>query len=325
MRLLGAFEHFIDIDRLSDVEATQLVRRSEIDIAVDLAGFTQHARTGIFSLRAAPIQIGYLGYPGSMGTDYHDYLVADSVLIPSGMEAQFAEKIVRLPHCYQPNDGKRSVSDREFSREELGLPATGFVFCCFNRAFKLTPETFDSWMRILRRVEGSVLWLSRPDPAAIVRLQLEATARGIDPVRIVFARAMPSPADHLGRQRSAGLFLDTWPFNAHTTASDALWAGLPVLTCIGETLPSRVAASLLTSVGLPELITRSPPEYEELAVRLATHPEELAALRARLALNRSSAPLFDSARLARHLEAAFTQMYERHRTGSAPDDIDIGP
>jgi predicted O-linked N-acetylglucosamine transferase (SPINDLY family) len=243
------------------------------------------------------------------------------VIVPAGSEQHFSEKIIRLPHSYQPNDSKRPISTRAFSRQELELPPEGFVFCCFNRSFKLMPATFDCWMRILRRVDGSVLWLTEGNPSAVQRLREAAASRGVDPRRLVFAQPMPLMADHLARQRLAGLFLDTLPFNAHTTASDALWAGLPVLTCAGQTLASRVAASLLLAVGLPELVTGTLAEYEELAVRLATSPAELRLLHQKLDRNRASAALFDTARFTRHLEDAYARIYQRSRAGMAPDHI----
>lgn len=319
-----AFERFIDVDKRTDMDVALMAREMGIDIAVDLTGFTQNARTGIFALRAAPAQVAYLGYPGTMGADYMDYLIADRVLVPEGSELNYSEKIVRLPDSYQPNDSRRPISARVFLRQELELPPEGFVFCCFNRSFKLMPASFDCWMRILSRVDGSVLWLTEGDPSAVHRLRQAAELRGIDPRRLVFAKPMPLMADHLARQRLAGLFLDTLPFNAHTTASDALWAGLPVLTCLGQTLPSRVAASLLAAIGLPELVTSSLADYEELAVRLATNPAELGLLRQKLARNRTSTALFDTTRFTRHLEDAYAQIYQRSQAGMPPDHIVIG-
>jgi predicted O-linked N-acetylglucosamine transferase (SPINDLY family) len=275
-------------------------------------------------MRAAPVQVSYLGYPGTLGTDYMDYLVADRVLVPEGSRRYYAEKIIYLPNSYQANDSTREIAAGKFTREEFGLPRAGIVFCCFNRSFKLMPATFDCWMRILKRVEGSVLWLTEGDQAAVAQLRQHASSQGVDDPRLVFAQPVESTAAHLARQRLADLFLDTQPFNAHTTASDALWAGLPVLTCAGRTLPSRVAASLLSAVGLPELITSSLTEYEELAVRLATSPAELGLLRQKLDRNRASAALFDTARFTRHLEDAYVQIYQRSQAGMAPDHILVG-
>lgn len=322
-RLLRSFDRFIDVDKKSDDDAARLARELGLDIAVDLTGFTQNARTGIFARGAAPIQLSYLGYPGTLGADYMHYLIADRVLIPPGSEQHYAEKIIFLPDSYQANDSTRPITQRAFTRAELGLPEQGFVFCCFNRGFKLMPETFDCWMRILARVPGSVLWLTEADESARARLQQHAQTRGVAAQRLVFAPPMPAMADHLARQRAADLFLDTWPFNAHTTASDALWAGLPVLTCPGRTLPSRVAASLVTAVGLPELIAPSVADYEALAVELATQPERLGALRQRLADKLPTTRLFDTARFTRHMEAAFTAIYQRAQAGLLPEHIDV--
>ena len=322
-RLKHAFEHFIDIGRLSDAEAASLARERGIDIAVDLGGFTEGARARVFAKRTAPLQVGYLGYPGTSGAPYMDYLIADRTLIPEGEERHYSEQIIRLPDSYQPTDSTRAISDRAFTREELGLPARGFVFCCFNRGFKLMPETFDDWMQILKSVEGSVLWLSEGDSTAVSNLRQEAARRGVDPERLIFATPMPSMADHLARHRAADLFIDTLPFNAHTTASDALWAGLPVLTCAGQAFPGRVAASLLNAVDLPELITTTREQYRELAVRLALGPAELQQLREKLARHRLTAPLFDTVRFTRHLESAFTSIYERHLARLPPAHLTV--
>ena len=270
IRLSAAFDHFVDVRTKTDSEVAALSRDLGIDIAVDLKGFTEEARTGIFSRRAAPIQVNYLGYPGTMAAPYMDYIVADPILIPPESRQHYAEKIVYLPDSYQVNDRKRRISDKEFTRAELGLPPTGFVFCCFNNNFKITPNTFNGWMRILKQVEGSVLWLLEDNETAANNLRREAEARGVEPARLVFARRMPLP-EHLARHRAADLFIDTLPYNAHTTASDALWAGLPVLTRIGESFAGRVAASLLNAVGLPELITATQEQYEAMAVALALH------------------------------------------------------
>jgi len=242
------------------------------------------------------------------------------VVIPAEHRADYAEKIVWLPDSYQPNDTKRQISERVFTRAELGLPEAGFVYCCFNNNYKIVPEVFDVWMGILEAVPGSVLWLLEDNETAAANLRREAQRRGVEPGRLVFAQRLPL-ADHLARHRLADLFLDTLPYNAHTTASDALWAGLPVLTRLGETFAGRVAGSLLTAVGLPELITRSAAEYEELAVALGREPARLLALRGRLAANRLTAPLFDIAAFTRHIEAAYSAMVERHHAGAAPDHI----
>ena len=310
-RISAAFDRFVDVRNQSDKEVAALSRSMGIDIAVDLKGFTQDARVGIFSYRAAPIQVNYLGYPGTMGADYMDYLIADKTLIPEQSQQHYTEKIVYLPNSYQVNDTKRQISDQVFTRKELGLPESGFVFCCFNNNYKITPDTFDGWMRILQQVSDSVLWLLEDNPTAADNLRREAQQRGVNPDRLVFAKRMPLP-EHLARHRAADLFIDTLPCNAHTTASDALWAGLAVLTRPGEAFASRVAASLLSVVGLPELITSTQEEYETLAIELATNPERLAAIRQKLAHNRLTSPLFDAKLFVKHIEDAYTQMHERY-------------
>ncbi|MGD0193213.1 MAG: tetratricopeptide repeat protein [Rhizomicrobium sp.] len=322
LRLMRAFDHFIDVRNMSDGDVANLARRAGIDIAVDLKGFTLGARHRIFEHRAAPVQVNWLGYPGTMGADFIDYLIADPVVIPPECCTHFTEKIVWLPDTYQSNDTRRAISGHVFTRADAGLPPAGFVFCCFNNCFKILPETFGRWMRILSRVDGSVLWLLEDNASASANLRREAAARGIDATRLVFAGRVPR-ADHLARQALADLFLDTLPYNAHTTASDALWAGLPVLTLREQTFASRVAASLLTAVELPELITSTGEEFESLAVELAGNPEKLASLKTRLAANRFTAPLFDIRRFTRHIETAYTTMMERCRSGLPPAHISI--
>jgi predicted O-linked N-acetylglucosamine transferase (SPINDLY family) len=323
-RLAASFDRFIDVRDRSDRDVALLARNLEIDIAVDLKGFTTDSRWNIFAHRAAPLQVNYLGYPGTMGADYMDYIIADSVVIPDGSQKFYSENMVCLPHSYQANDRKRPISGKIFSRQELCLPDTGFVYCCFNNNYKITPAVFDSWMRILGQVQGSVLWLLADNPWAERNLRREAAARGVNPGRLVVAGRLPA-AEHLARQRAADLFIDTLPYNAHTTASDALWAGLPVLTRAGTSFPSRVAASLLTAADLPELITTTPEHYERRAIELARNPEELSRCRARLARNRLTTPLFDTGLFARHIEAAYVQMYERYQAGLAPAPIRVAP
>ena len=319
-RLRRSFEHFIDAKALSDAEIASRISEAEIDILIDLKGFTQDARTNVFAQRPAPIQVNYLGYPGTMGASYIDYIIADQTVIPDECRKFYSEKVAVLPNTYQVNDRKRVISDKAFTRSDVGLPSQGFVFCCFNSKYKITPRIFDRWMRILKQVEGSVLWLLEDNTSAASNLKKEAVARGVSSERLVFAKRMPLP-EHLARHKLADLFLDTLPYNAHTTASDALWAGLPVLTCIGETFAGRVAASLLNAIHLPELITTTPEAYEQTAVDLATHPEKLAAIRHKLAENRLTTPLFDTKRFTKHIEVAYTMMYERHQAGLAPDHI----
>jgi protein O-GlcNAc transferase len=321
-RIEAACDEFIDVRDQSDSEVAQLARDLQIDVAVDLKGFTDGHRVGIFALRAAPLQVSYLGYPGTLGANYMDYLIADHTLIPEESRRHYAEKIVYLPDSYQANDAKRVIADRAFTRDELGLPAAGFVFCCFNNNYKIMPDTFDRWMRILERVPGSVLWLLADNPTAVGNLRREAVRRDVSPERLVFAERISLP-EHLARHRAADLFIDTWPYNAHTTASDALWAGLPVLTCAGEGFASRVAASLLTAIGLPELIVSTPERYEDLAVHLATDAQRLAEIKQRLAENRLTAPLFDTQRYTRHIEAAYTKLYERYQANLPAEHIDL--
>ena len=321
-RLPAAFDRFIDVRPMSDDEIADLSRQLGVDIAVDLKGFTQDSRPGIFSRRAAPIQVSYLGYPGTLGSSWMDYLLADPVVIPPESHSLYSEKVVQLPHCYQVNDAARLIADTAWRRADAGLPESGFVFCCFNNSFKINPEVFDVWMRILTRVEGSVLWLLEDTPAAARHLAAQAVRRGVAAERLVFAQRVPV-ADHLARHRLADLFLDTLPYNAHTTASDALWAGLPLLTCMGESFAARVGASLLTALGLPELIASDWSAFEQLAVDLATAPDRLTAIRRKLAFNRLNMPLFDTALSTRHIEAAFVTMMERHRRGLAPAHLQI--
>ncbi len=306
-RIVAAVDRFIDVRDRSERDIAALSRELEIDIAVDLNGLISNNRVGIFAQRAAPIQVNYLAYPGTMGAPYMDYILADKTVIPD--PAFYTERVVTLPDCYQVNDAAREVSDRRFTRAELGLPEAGFVFCCFNNNFKITPRMFDIWMRILRAVDGSVLWLIEDSAAAAANLRREATRRGIDPERLVFAPRMPQE-DHLARQAAADLFLDTLPYNAHTTGSDALWVGLPLITCPGESFAARVGASLLSAMGLPELIAPTLADYEALAIGLAKDPGRLAQVRQKVALGRKSSPLFDLARFTASIEAAYRRMYD---------------
>ncbi len=321
-RLEAAFDRFIDVRESADAEVVRLARELEIDIAVDLAGFTQDARPGIFVRRAAPIQAAYIGYLGTLGSRCIDYLFADATIVPAAHRRHYAEKIACLP-CYQANDSQRRIGTREFSRAELHLPATGFVFCCFNALYKIVPDTFSVWMRILRRVEGSVLLLCADGAAAEDNLRGEARRRGVDPDRIIFAARLPF-ADYLARYRAADLFLDTLPYNAGATASDALWAGLPVLTCIGETFAGRVAASVVNAIGLAEeLVAENPVRYEDMAVELAASPPLLCGIRRKLVENRLSAPLFDTPAFARHLETAYGIMISRYRNRLGPAHFEV--
>ena len=321
-RVSSAFHKFSDVRDKSDRDVARYSRALGIDIAIDLKGYTAGARLGIFAERCAPIQVSYLGYPGTTGAGYMDYIIADRTIIPKDRQGDYTECAVCLPDSYQVNDSKRKISDKSFVRRELGLPESGFVFCCFNGNYKILPATFDIWMRLLKSVEGSVLWLMEDSRVAANNLRREAERRGVDSTRLVFAQRMKLD-EHLARHRAADLFLDTLPCNAHTTASDALWAGLPVLTCVGEAFAGRVAASLLQTIGLPELITQTHPEYEALALELARNPEKLSAIRQKLAHNRSASPLFDAGRYTRHIEAAYQAMMDRYQAGLAPESMDI--
>jgi len=321
-RLEKSFNKFIEVGDKADVEISQLSRDLNIDIAVDLKGFTQDARMGIFSNRAAPIQVNYLGYPGTLGADYMDYIIADETLIPDHLQLGYSEKVVYLPDSYQANDSKRVIADKKFTRQELGLPETGFVFSSFNNNYKILPAIFDSWMRILNTVEGSVLWLFEDNNFATESLKNEAEKRGIDSNRLVFAKRMSLP-EHLARHQQADLFLDTFPYNAHTTASDALWAGLPIITLMGESFASRVAASLLYAINLPELVTTSQAEYELLAIELAANPLKLNSIKQKLTKNRLITPLFNAQLFTKNLEATYMQMYERDMADLPPEHITI--
>ncbi len=298
-----------------------LLRKMEIDIAIDLMGFTLDFRTNIFAARPAPAQVNYLGYPATMGAPYIDYIIADTFVIPPQNREQYSEKIVCLPDCFQANDDKRPVINQAPERAKHGLPERGFVFCSFNNSYKITPEFFDMWMRLLGHVPGSVLWLLGGE-AVERNLRDEAKKRGVDPMRLIFAPPMDY-ADHLARLPAADLFLDTLPFNAGTTASDALWAGLPLITCQGEAFAARMAASLLTAMGLPELIAADMKEYETLAMSLATEPAKLAAIKTRLTKNRATGPLFNTALFTRNLENAYTRMRELSDGGLPPEHIDV--
>lgn len=322
-RLMAAFDHFIDVQTVSDQEVAQLAAKLEIDIAIDLGGYTGNARAGIFAHRAAPVQVSYLGYAGTLGANCMDYLLADKVVIPEAGQGFYTEKIAYLPNSFLINDDSRKISDKVFSREDFGLPASGFVFCCFNNSYKITPGVFASWMRILAQVSESVLWLSVDDPAGVKTLTSAAGMHGIEGNRLVFAKRLPDMAEHLARLGLGDLFLDTLPYNAHTTACDALWAGVPVLTCCGESFASRVAASLLKAIELPELIAFSQAEYEALAIELATHPEKLAGIRSKLVENRMVKPLFDTRLSTRHIEAAYEKMFQGYQAGQERNNAGI--
>jgi len=303
-RLKKAFDHFEDVRGKSDAEVARMLREGEIDIAVDLNGHTAEGRPGIFAWRPAPVQVNYLVYPGTTGADFMDVILADRIALPADQQVNMREKIVHLPDSYQANDATRIVPPPP-ARAEAGLPDRGFVFCCFNNSWKITAPMFDIWMRLLSQVDGSVLWLL--DGPHADNLRKEATARGVDPARLIFAPKLPAE-QHLARHQLADLFLDTLPYNAHTTCSDALWAGLPVVTCYGKAFPGRVAASLLKAIDLPELVTATPQLYEALALELAQNPALLKATKEKLARNRTTTPLFDSERFRKNIEAAYEAM-----------------
>lgn len=323
-RLGKAFDQFIDLSAMDDREAARRIDDDKIDILVELKGYTQLARSEIAAHRPAPIQVNFIGYPGSMGAGFIDYVIADPITLPMDQQPFYDEKIVHLPDSYQPNDRERRIADRTPTRAECGLPEQGFVFCCFNNSYKLTPRFFDVWMRLLGAVPGSVLWLFDAHARVKDNLRREAQARGIDPARLVFAPRLMA-AEHLARQRNADLFLDTLPYNAHTTTSDALWVGLPVLTVLGDTFAGRVAASLLHAVGLPELVTRTLDDYEALALKLACAPHLLAEIRGKLHSGRLAAAAFDTARYTRHLEAAYARMSEIWTAGEPPQAFAVAP
>ena len=321
-RLEAAFEHFIPVNTLHDKAVAALMRDANIEIAVDLKGFTKNARPGIFAFRPAPLQVSYLGFPGTMGASYIDYLIADKIVVPEHEQKHYSEKLAYLPGCYQCNDTKRSIAEETPTRAGAGLPESGFVFCSFNNNYKLTPELFGVWMRLLQEIEGSALWILDSNEIAAQNLRVEAEHRGIARERLVFAPKLRH-ADHLARHRLADLFLDTVPCGAHTTASDALWAGLPMLTCMGDSFAGRVGASLLNTLGLKDLVTQSLPEYERRALDLARDPRALAHLKTTLEKNRDTCALFDTARFTRHLEAAYLMMWDRYKAGKRPASFSV--
>jgi predicted O-linked N-acetylglucosamine transferase (SPINDLY family) len=321
-RILDSMDKLINITTLNDLEVSQLIKNESIDILINLNCFFGQQRNAVFSYKPAPIQVNYLGFPGSLGADYIDYIIADKIVIPEYSMEHYSEKIVFIPNTYQVNDRNRFVSKKVFTRKELGLPESSFVFCCFNNNYKITSDSFGGWMKILATVQDSVLWLLEDNPSAVINLKKEALIRGVEPNRLIFAKRI-SPADHLARHKVADLFLDTLPYNAHTTASDALWAGLPVLTCIGESFAGRVAASLLNAIELPELITTSQSQFEATAVDLATNPNKIKTIKEKLQHNRLTTALFDTSRFAKHIESAYTQMYERYQNNLLPDHIYI--
>jgi protein O-GlcNAc transferase len=308
-RLGRAFDRFVDIHPLSHRQAAQLIHTDKVDILIDLKGYTHRARPAISAYHPAPVQVSYLGYPATMGADFIDYIIVDPFVVPSSQQPFFSEKLVHLPGSYQVNDRRREIAKALTSRQDCGLPYEGLVFCSFNNSYKISPVFFDIWMRLLRSISGSVLWLLEANELVKGNLRSEAEKRGVDPGRLVFAPVLP-PANHLARHQHADLFLDTLPCNAHTTASDALWTGLPVLTCSGETFAGRVAGSLLTAIGMPELITESLEEYEQAALALANDPQRLIALRQKLERKRSASVLFDLPKWTGNIETAYARMWQ---------------
>jgi predicted O-linked N-acetylglucosamine transferase (SPINDLY family) len=320
-RLRGAFERFVDVEGQNDRQIAEIIRELEVDVLVDLNGFTQNSRTLVLAQRPAPIQVSYLGFAGTMGAAYFDYIVADQTVLPPEHAQFYSEKIAWLPNSFMSSDDTRTVAARTPSRSECGLPDNGFVFCCFNQAFKITPDVFRIWTNLLKAIDQSVLWLSSAEAVAVTNLCREAEQSGVSAERLVFAPRVADMSEHLARQRQADLFLDTLPYNAHTTANEALWVGLPVLTRIGNAFHGRVVASLLRAVGLSELITSSAEDYEARAIELANNPARLSAFRQRLESNRLVAPLFDTKRFTRHIEVAYAAMHERYQAGLEPDHI----
>ncbi|MDB5819705.1 MAG: hypothetical protein JWQ11_3345 [Rhizobacter sp.] len=335
-RIAQGVDRFIDVDALTDEAVAALSRSLRIDIAIDLTGYTRRARPGVFACRAAPVQIGFLGDPGTAGASRHgvpllDYLVADHTVVPPGQVEHYAERVVFMPRTYQVNSHALlwpapslwpAPESTVPARRDVGLPDDAFVFCAFHQARKITPEAFDVWMQLLREKSGSVLWLLHDNPLATHNLAREAAARGIDASRLVFA-ARTSPTDQVARLACADLFLDSFDYNAHATATDALWAGVPLVTRLGDTFASRVAASLLQAVGMPELIAHDTAEYFELALALARDPPALAAMRHKLAVHRETQPLFDTAGFTRHWEAGLVAIHQRAVLHLAPAQVDI--
>ena len=320
-RILNAFDRVVAIAGLSDTEAARRIAAEDIAIAVDLKGWTTGARPHILGARPAPVTAHWLGHPGAIGASWIDYAIVDRIVAPPGSEAEFTERLVRLPHCYQPNDRQRAIGAVP-TRAQAGLPDDAFVYCCFNQAFKINRAVFALWMDLLRAVPHAVLWLKDDNRWATAALKEHASASGIDPARLVFGAKLPL-ADHLARLTLADLALDCAPYGSHTTASDALWAGVPQIAYCGDTFAARVSASLVTAIGLPELIVRSPEEYRALAIRMAHERSALASLRSRLAANRLTTPLFDSRLFVRHLEAGYEAMWQRAVAGLPPDHIDV--
>ena len=321
-RVAEAFNQFIEVGDLKDKEIALLALDMKIDIAIDLKGYTTDSRPGIFKLRCAPVQISYLGYPGTMGANFIDYIIADHVVINEKNINYFTEKIIYMPNSYQVNDSKRKISNNNLNRKDYDLPDKDFVFCCFNNNYKITPQTFEVWMNLLKKINTSVLWLLGDNKNAINNLRKEAEIRGVNPNRLVFASRVPLE-EHLARHKLADLFLDTLPYNAHTTASDALWAGLPVLTCVGQSFASRVSASLLSTFKLNELITYSYEEYENKAIEIAKNPSLIQALKSRIVNDKNINPLFNPSLFVKYLEIAYQVVHNRGKNSLPKVNINI--
>jgi predicted O-linked N-acetylglucosamine transferase (SPINDLY family) len=320
-RMLACFDQFVDARSMTSRQIAELMREMEIDVAVDLAGYTADSRTDVFGHRPVPAQANFLGYPGTLGTGFMDYIIADQHVIPPEHQRFYNEKVVYLPDAYLPTDASVKISERTPTRQECGLPETGIVFCSFSHDYKINPPLFDMWMRLLAQVPGSVLWLMSRSQVSQANLRKEAQARGIDPARLVFAGRVPLVEDHMARYRQADIFLDTHPYNAHTTAADALMAGLPVVTFMGGAFPARVAGSLLHAMGLPELVADSPAGYEALALKLATDPGLLDSIKAKVRAHRDTHALFDTERFCRNLEAIYVAMWRQTELGGAVDAL----
>ena len=320
LRMKDFFDEFINVSSISDKEIAILAKENKIDIAIEFNGFMKDGRVGILAYRPAPIQINFLAYPGTMGAPFYDYIIADKIVIPNEQKNNYSENIIYLPDCYMPQDNSRKISDKKFSRSDFGLSNDDFVFCCFNHSFKITPKEFDIWMRLLANVKGSVLWLFNSNNLSEINLKNEAKKRGISPNRLIFAKSL-SNEEHLARIKLADLFLDTFNFNAHTTASDALWVGVPVVTKMGKSFAARVAGSMLYSLEVPELVTTSEEEYESLALAIANNPVKLKNLKIKLANNRESASLFDSLKYTKNLEKAFKAVFNQFKNNFSATDF----
>ena len=321
-RIIKSFDEFYDLEEMTDLEVINLARSKEIDIAIDLTGFTNNNRANIFFNRIAPIQISFLGYPGSMGLKNMDYIIADKILIPEEDKNFYTEKIIYMPDSYQANDNTKKISDKTFTHKELGLPKDSFIFCCFNSPHKITPEIFKTWVKIISKVKNSVLWLYVLNEQTIKNLKKEMTKNFLSEDRIVFAKKIDVEL-HLARLKFADLCLDTLPYNGHTTTSDALWAGVPVLTCIGKTFAGKVSASLLTASNMNELITKNLKEYEDLAVDLATNAKKLNDVKNKLKNNNKTSKLFNSEIFTKNLEMAYKTIYKNYHLDLPNEDVYI--